>query len=143
MGGTLAFEDGNGVLRQAGTAYPYPVSNAPAAAAGGGNGGSVQGHADATDTTSTQLIAAVSGKQIYLQGWAFTNSGATTVTVTFQDGASGSQIGPKIVVPAGGGNNMAATGPAWAAPTTAGNALYFAADGSTSTLHGGAVGFAQ
>lgn len=142
MGGTLAFEDAGGVLRQAGTAYPYPVSSSPSPAGTPGSAGPVAGHASASDTSSTLLIAAVSGRSINLQGWSFGNSGDTTVVVTFQDGNGGSQIGPAIIVPAGGGNNMAPIGSSWG-KTTAGNGLYFAASADTTSVEAGAIGYAQ
>ena len=100
---------------------------------------SVNGSASVTGTGSTQLIAAVTAKKIFLLGWACSNSGATAVTVTFQDGSSGAGISGIIEVPAGGGNNMSPGGLSWG-NTSAGNGLYFAASAGTTTLTCGAVG---
>jgi hypothetical protein len=136
----IGSKDSSGNLQPASVANPIPVQQVPQTA--GATGGAVNGYNSATDTTSTQIIAAVAAKKIYLQGWSCNNSGTTSVTVTFQDGSAGSAIAAPIDVPAGGANNIAATGPAWG-NTTAGNALYTAASGSTTTLTCGAIGFAQ
>lgn len=77
-----------------------------------------------TGTTSTQLIAASSGKVIYVMNVDCVNSSATATLVTLQDGSGGTAIGTVGGAASGGGHAIHASFPeTW---TTSGNGLYVA-----------------
>lgn len=134
----IGIENPAGNLEPVGGANPVPVIFAVASPT---NSGTISGNASATNTSSTQIIAGVTGKKVYVQGWTLSNTGATTVTVQFQDGSGGSSIGAPIIVPAGGGNNMPSSA-SWC-NTSSNNGLYFVASGSTTTLYVGVIGSQQ
>jgi len=95
------------------------------------------GTATATNTTSTLIIAADATRRIYVRSMQFSNTGSTTVGVTVQDGSGGTALAYSIV-PAGGGSNIRFEIPI---ATTAATALYFACDGSSTTVRVSAQGY--
>lgn len=99
----------------------------------------VRGNASATDTTSTSVVAASgdAGLKTYITNVQISNTGATTVLVTLQDGSGGTAVG-YLIAPAGGGGIVHYQTPL---VTTANTALYFAAGGSTTTLYVSAQGY--
>jgi hypothetical protein len=92
----------------------------------------VKGYATSTGTSSTQLVAAVAGKAIYVMYVSCSNSGSSDTDVSIQDGSGGTTLA-SLQVKAGGGNNLNAGGypVTW---TTSGNGLYFASGTATTTL---------
>ena len=96
------------------------------------------GTASATGTTSTSLISAVTSNSIYLTSVQIMNTGSTTTYIALQDGSGGTT---KAVVqaPAGGGSNITFPVPI---KNTSGNAWYFAAGSSSSTIYVSAQGYA-
>ncbi|MDE2097081.1 MAG: hypothetical protein KGL39_07530 [Patescibacteria group bacterium] len=100
----------------------------------------VTGTASATGTGSTSLVAAVTGKALYLTSYSCTNSGVTASTVVFQDGSGGTTLW-EISVPAATTVGIGTVLPMF--HTTAGNALYFADGSSTTTMYCNAAGFSQ
>lgn len=100
----------------------------------------VTGTASATGTSTTSLVGAVTSQHIYATAVSCSNSGATAATVVFQDGSGGTTLW-EIYVPAGGGNNLGGGRPLFR--TTAGNALFFASGGSTTTMFCNAAGFSS
>lgn len=102
------------------------------------SGSYVYGNASATDTTSTSVIAAAGGSlRNYITNLSITNTGATTVLITLQDGSGGTTLWRTIAV-AAGGSNITFTIPI---RTTANTALFFAAGGSSTTVYVSAAGF--
>lgn len=91
-----------------------------------------------TGTASTQVIALVGGKRIYVNNFSLSNSSATTITVNFQDGNGGTTLWT-CIVPAGGGSNLSGTSPFFR--TTSGNGLYMQSSGSATTVYANASGF--
>lgn len=102
--------------------------------------GFISGTNSATTTGSTEVIAAVLGKSLYITGYSLSNSSASSTVVSFQDGNGGATLWI-AEVPAGGGNNMSSNRPLF--KTTSGNALYFASDTAVTTAFANAAGFSQ
>lgn len=101
----------------------------------------VSGTASQTSTTTTQLIAAVSSKVIYVMAFECANSGSTASTVLFQDGSGGTTLAVTYN-PAGSGTNQSGGGvPLF--KTTSGNALFFAPGTGSTTQFCSASGFSQ
>lgn len=98
----------------------------------------VTGTATQTSTTSTSLVGAVASNKLYILSLSCSNSGASTSQVNFQDGSGGTTLW-SVLVPAGGGNNIAASRPLFA--TTLGNALFFAPATASTTVTCNAAGF--
>ncbi len=73
----------------------------------------------------------------YVSAAQFANKGATAVLVTLQDGSGGTALG-YVYVPAGQTVPVVYPSPLH---TTANTALYFQADGSTTTLYVSAQGY--
>jgi hypothetical protein len=98
----------------------------------------VRGVASVTSTTSTSLLAAAgSGVKNYVSAVQAANKGATAVLVTLQDGSGGTALG-YLYVPAGSTVTVEYPVPL---ATSANTALYFAADGATTTLYMSAQGY--
>lgn len=98
----------------------------------------VYGNASVTNTTSTSLIAAPAGPlRNYISDICISNTGATTVMVTLQNGSGGPTIWNTIAV-AGGVSNISLQVPI---RTSAATALFFAADGSSTTVFVSVSGF--
>jgi hypothetical protein len=94
-----------------------------------------------TGTTSTQLLAAVSGKVIYVMNVDCVNSSTTATLVTLQDGSAGTALGTVAAAASGGGHAIHATFPeTW---TTSGNGLYVADVTTGASVICTASGFAQ
>lgn len=100
----------------------------------------VKGTANVTGTSSTQLIAAVTSKALYITAFNCANSGSSASIITFQDGNGGTTL-DVTSNPAGAGTNQANSVPLFV--TTAGNALYFAAGTASTTQYCTASGFSQ
>lgn len=105
---------------------------------GGATTGDVTGTASQTSTTSTSLVGAVTSNKLYILTVSCSNSGSSNSLVALQDGSGGTTLW-SILVPAGGGNNIAASRPIFA--TTSGNALYFAPGTASTTVTCNAAGF--
>ena len=100
------------------------------------------GSANATNTTSTQVVAASTGNRLYGTAYTLMNDGATGVGVLFQDGSGGATIWADYV---GAGSAKSFSTADERIPlfgTSSGNALYFAATGSTTTLYVSVAGIA-
>lgn len=98
----------------------------------------VTGTASTTSGTSTSLVGAVASQRLYITNYAVSNTSATTIVVSFQDGSGGTTLWTQIV-PAGGGANISGTEPLfW---TTAGNALFFSSSTGETTILANASGF--
>jgi hypothetical protein len=97
--------------------------------------------ASMTGTSSTQLLAAVSAKVIYVMNVDCVNSSATATLVTLQDGSGGTALGTVAAAASGGGHAVHATFPVtW---TTSGNGLYVANVTTSAAVICTASGFAQ
>lgn len=121
------------VITVQGAAGAQPVLEAPDTAQ------FASGAANVTTTTSTQLIALVSAKRLYINTVSLSNTSATGTIVTFQDGSGGAALWV-MYVPATGGSNLACRMPF--IRTTAGTALFFAAGTGVTTLYANAAGYA-
>ena len=96
-----------------------------------------------TGTSSTQLIAAVVSKQIYVTHLSCVNSHATVGTfVTVQDGSGGTALGTVAAAAVFGGTAMAGSTPLFK-PTTAGNGVFVADATTGANVICNASGFAQ
>jgi len=94
-----------------------------------------------TLNTSTQIVAAVSSKVLYITQINCNNSGSTAFVATIQDGSGGTAL-DYLAVPAGAGNNVTGGGqPIYS--TTSGNGLYFSMSASSTTGSCHASGFSQ
>ena len=100
----------------------------------------VSGGGSQTSTTSTQVVALVSSKSLYITAFSCTNSGATAGTISFQDGSGGATLWVTSA-PAGGGSNLGSVTPLF--HTTSGNGLYFAPSAGSTTNYCYASGFSQ
>ena len=97
----------------------------------------VKGSASATGTTSTSLISAVASNSIYLTSVQVMNTGTVTSQILLQDGSGGSTLA-YAQAPAGGGANITFPVPI---KNTSGNAWYFAAGSSSTTIYVSAQGY--
>ncbi len=100
----------------------------------------VSGTGSATGTGSTAITgmgAAGAGLKNYVCAAQFANKGASPVLVTLQDGSGGAALGYVYV---GAGLTVSVVYPS-PLETTANTALFFAADGSTTTLYVSAQGY--
>jgi hypothetical protein len=98
----------------------------------------VTGTASTTTTTTTSLVALVATKRLYITSFSCDNTGASTSKILFQDGSGGTTIWTTLV-PAGGASNQGTGTPMFR--TTAGNALFFAAQTASTTIQCSAAGF--
>jgi hypothetical protein len=98
----------------------------------------VSGTNSATANTSTSLITAVTSNRIYVTGYSCSNTSATTIYVSFQDGSAGTTLWTQII-PAGGGANIDGPNPLF--KTTSGNAVYTAASTGETTVYCSASGY--
>lgn len=95
-----------------------------------------------TGTTSTQLIAAVASKKLYITNISCVNSHATVGTfVTVQDGSGGTALATLTAASAFGGDEKQSIGPLFS--TTSGNGLFVADVTTGANVICNASGFAQ
>lgn len=95
-----------------------------------------------TSTTSTQLLAAVATKKLYVTSISCVNSHATVGTfVTVQDGSGGTALATLAAAAVFGGDEKTSVGPLFS--TTAGNALFVADVTTGANVICNASGFAQ
>lgn len=100
----------------------------------------VSGTTSTTGTSSTQVIAAVTSKSIYIFSLSLSNSSATSVIVNLQDSSGGTTLA-SYELPAGGGNNVSSSIPLF--KTTSGNGLFFQASSSATTIYVNASGISN
>lgn len=95
-----------------------------------------------TGTTSTQLLALVASKKLYVLSISCVNSHATQGTfVSVQDGSGGTILATLAAAPAFGGDEKTSVGPLFS--TSAGNGLYVADVTTGANVICNASGFAQ
>lgn len=101
----------------------------------------VSGTGSTTGTGSTAVtgMGAVAGERNYVCAVQCANKGSTAVLVTLQDGSGGSALG-YVYCPAGQTVPVVYPSPLRGSVNTG---LYFAADGSTTTLYVSAQGYTE
>lgn len=102
--------------------------------------GIVSGTTSTTGTSSVELVAAVSGKAIYVFSYSLGNASNTADTISFQDGSGGTTLW-EVEVPLTGTNNLAGSIPLF--KTSTGNGLYFTCSSGLTTIYANASGIAQ